>query len=85
MCYQKHTVIVGKGSNTQKCWKTKEFVGFFSEEQQTLKPFRTNKGLMNNYKPKKLGVSENINTREYCDILFDDTVSTLKNRISIFK
>jgi len=29
---QNHTVIVGKGSNTQKCWKTKEFVraeGFF--------------------------------------------------------
>ncbi len=24
---QNHTVIVGKGSNTQKCWKTKEFVG----------------------------------------------------------
>ncbi len=21
-----HKVIVGKGSNTQKCWKTKEFV-----------------------------------------------------------
>ncbi len=29
---QTHTVIAGKGSNTQKCWKTKEFVwpeGFF--------------------------------------------------------
>ncbi len=24
---QNHTVIIGKGSNTQKCWKTKEFVG----------------------------------------------------------
>ncbi len=24
---QNQTVIVGKGSNTQKCWKTKEFVG----------------------------------------------------------
>ncbi len=23
---QNHTVIVGKGSNTQKCWKTKELV-----------------------------------------------------------
>ncbi len=33
---QNHTVIVGKGSNTQKCCKTKEFVGAegFSEEQQ---------------------------------------------------
>ncbi len=33
------TVIVGKGSNTQKCCKTKEFVepeGFFSEEQQAV-------------------------------------------------
>ncbi len=35
-------VIVGKESNTEKCWKTKEFVGF-SEL------FGTNKGLMNNY------------------------------------
>ncbi len=29
-------VIVGKGSNKQKCWKTKDFVGpeiFFSKEQ----------------------------------------------------
>ncbi len=24
---QNHTVIVGKSSNTHKCWKTKEFVG----------------------------------------------------------
>ncbi len=24
---QNHTVIVGKCSNSQKCWKTKEFVG----------------------------------------------------------
>ncbi len=24
---QNHTIIVGKGSNTHKCWKTKEFVG----------------------------------------------------------
>ncbi len=24
---QNHTVFIGKGSNTQKCWKTKEFVG----------------------------------------------------------
>ncbi len=24
---QNHTVNVGKGSNTQKCWKTKSFVG----------------------------------------------------------
>ncbi len=26
---QNHTVIVGKGSNTQKCWKTKEFMGIY--------------------------------------------------------
>ncbi len=24
---QNHTVIVGKGSNAQKCWKTKDFLG----------------------------------------------------------
>ncbi len=40
---QNRTVIVGKGSNTQKCWKTKEFVGpegfsslWESEEQQAV-------------------------------------------------
>ncbi len=27
MDLKNHTVINGKGSNTQKCWKTKEIVG----------------------------------------------------------
>jgi len=45
---------VGKGSNTQKClnkylWDLKDF----SEEQWAVELFRTNKGLMNNYKKKK--------------------------------
>ncbi len=40
----------------KKCWKTKYFVGaegFFSEEQQEVKLFRTNNGPMNNYHKKK--------------------------------
>ncbi len=66
---QNHTIIIGKDSNTQKCWKTKEFMGAegFSEEQQA--EILGHHLLMNRFDYFSNSMSTNLNVKAYNDIL----------------
>jgi hypothetical protein len=51
----------------RRCWKTKNVQELedFSEEQQAVELFKTNKGLMNNYHKTKTIVDHSGNNTQY--------------------